>query len=251
MLTDAEITSAVRWESEQYIPIPVSEAIIQHTILSKNEQSSPPEVLVLLVAVPRNIVEKYVKVIQLSGLNIVAVETELIALTRALSIPHGTVLLVDFGSVSTNIAISKQGLLAFSRSIPIAGDAFSRSISQGFRIPVQQAEEYKKTYGLEDSQLEGKVKGVLEPVLKMVVDEIRKSITYYMSEDKGETPTSIVITGGASGMPGIVSTLSKLLNMEVLVGNPFSKIKTSPELANKLAAYAPLYSVAVGLAQRE
>src|ERR1035437_3742999 len=83
LLTDSEIASAVKWEAEQYIPIPVSNAIIQHTILSRNEKSSPPEVLVLLVAAPKTVVEKYTKVIQLAGLNTVAVETELIAVTRA------------------------------------------------------------------------------------------------------------------------------------------------------------------------
>src|SRR3989344_8022564 len=53
LLTDAEIASAVKWEAEQYIPIPVAEAIIQHTILQRDERASPPEVLVLLVAAPR------------------------------------------------------------------------------------------------------------------------------------------------------------------------------------------------------
>src|SRR3990167_1483734 len=68
LLTDAEIASAVKWESEQYIPIPVAEAIIQHTVLQRNENSSPPEVLVLLVAAPKVVVEKYTKVVQAAGL---------------------------------------------------------------------------------------------------------------------------------------------------------------------------------------
>src|SRR5689334_15088663 len=46
LLTDSEIASAVKWESEQYIPIPINEAIIQHTILKRNETSTPPEVVV-------------------------------------------------------------------------------------------------------------------------------------------------------------------------------------------------------------
>jgi type IV pilus assembly protein PilM len=251
MLTDSEIASAVKWESEQYIPIPVSEAVIQHTILSRNEKSSPPGVLVLLVAAPRTVVEKYVKVSQLAGLNPVAVETELIAATRVLAPPDKTALIVDLGATSTNIAISKSGLLSFSRSIPIAGEAFTRAITQGLGVTAQQAEEYKKTYGLTPSQLEGKIKGVLDPVLRLVVDEIKKAISYYLTEEKGETPSSLIVTGGTSGMPEIISVLSDLLGIEVLVGNPFSKIKMDPETAKKLAPYSPLYGVAVGLAMRD
>lgn len=251
LLTDAEIASAVKWESEQYIPIPVNEAIIQHTILSRNETSSPPEVIVLLVAAPRQVVERYVKVVEAAGLTPVAVETELIALTRALAPQDKTVLLVDIGANSTDIAIASQSMLSFSRSIPIAGEAFTRAVSQGLGISAVQAEEYKKTYGLETTQLEGKIKGALDPVLRMVVDEIKKAVNYYQSEEKGDAPSAIIISGGTSGMPQIISMFSSLLGLEILVGNPFSRVSVDPETATKLAPYAPLYAVAVGLALRD
>lgn len=251
LLTDAEIASAVKWESEQYIPIPVNEAIIQHTILQRNENSTPPEVLVLLVAAPRVVVEKYTKVVTAAGLSPIAVETELIALTRALAPADKTVLLVDLGAGSTDIAVAKGGLLSFSRSIPIAGEAFTRAVSQGLGITPVQAEEYKKTYGLAESQLEGKVKSALDPVLKLVVDEIKKAINFYQTEEKGEVPAEIIVSGGTSGMPEIVAMLTSLLGTEVMVANPFSKIRVDVETAKKLAPYAPLYAVAAGLALRE
>ncbi len=251
MLTDAEISSAVKWEAEQYIPIPLKEAIVQHTVLLRNEKATPPEVIVLLVAAPRVVVEKFTKVISLAGLTPVAVETELIALVRALAPVDKTVMLVDIGAASTDISISRDGLLSFSRSIPIAGEAFSRAVTQGLGVTAAQGEEYKKTYGLEASQLEGKVKGVLEPVLRMVVDEIKKAINYYQTEEKGEVPSAVIISGGTTGMPEIITSLSSLLGMEVLIGNPFARLNLDPETAKKLAPYAPLYSVAVGLALRE
>lgn len=251
LLTDAEIASAVKWESEQYIPIPVNEAIIQHTIISRNEKATPPEVLVLLVAAPRALVEKYTKVISLAGLNPTAVETELIAAARSLSPFDKTILLVDFGAVSTNIAVVKSGLLSFSRSIPIAGEAFTRAVSQGLGVNVTQAEEYKKTYGFEGSQLEGKVKRSVDPVLRLVVDEIKKAINYYQTEEKGEAPSAVIVSGGTSGMPQMIASLSSMLGMEVLVGNPFSKVKVDPETSKRLSPYAPLYAVSVGLAMRE
>jgi type IV pilus assembly protein PilM len=251
LLTDAEIASAVKWEAEQYIPIPVSEAIIQHTILYRNEKSTPPEIMVLLVAAPRVLVERYTKIVSLAGYNPVAVETELMAAARALSPPDKTVLLVDFGAVSTNIAVSRNSLLSFSRSIPIAGEVFTRAVSQGLGVTVLQAEEYKKTYGFEAKQLEGKVKGALDPVLRLVVDEVKKAINYYQTEEKGEAPGAVIISGGTSGMPQIISVLSKLLGMEVLIGNPFSKIRVDPETAKRIAPYASFYAVSVGLALRE
>ncbi|MCX7928280.1 MAG: pilus assembly protein PilM, partial [Patescibacteria group bacterium] len=64
LLTDSEVTSAVRWEAEQYVPIPVKDAVIQHKIIERREDVVPGRVVVLLVAVPRALVQKYVKVVE-------------------------------------------------------------------------------------------------------------------------------------------------------------------------------------------
>lgn len=250
LLTDKEISSAVKWEAEQYIPIPVTEAVFQHQILERRESATPPEVIVLLVASPKTVVEKYIKVVQMAGLNVAVVETELISLLRSLAPPSGTVLIVDFGAKSTDIGVSNNGQLNFSRSIPTAGDALTRAVSQSLGIEVAQAEEYKKTYGLSAMQLEGKIKGVLDPVLQMVTDEIKKAIHFYKTEEKGDAPNSIILSGGTSGMPEVVSVLTKYLNMEVVIGNPFQKVNLDANTQNSLSSYAPLYSVAVGLAMR-
>ncbi len=251
LLTDAEIASAVRWELEQYIPIPANEAISQHIILERDEKSSPPQVVVLLVAAPRVLVEKYTRLVTLAGLNPVAVETELVALSRALAPDDSTSLLMNIGANSTSIAIAKNAQLAFSRSIPIAGEAFTRAVSQGLGVTAVQGEEYKKTYGLSPGQLEGKVKAALDPVLRLVVDEVKKAMNFYETEQKGEAPSSVQVSGGGSGMPQIINSLTEQLGIEVSVANPFARISLDPETAKKLAPYAPLYSVAVGLALRE
>jgi type IV pilus assembly protein PilM len=251
LLTDAEIASAVKWELEQYIPIPANEAISQHIILERDEKSSPPQVIVLLVAAPRTVVEKYTRLVTLAGLNPVAVETELIALTRVLASPDKNSLLLNMGANSTAIAIAKNSQLSFSRSIPIAGEAFSRAVAQGLGVTPVQGEEYKKTYGLAPGQLEGKVKAALDPVLRLVVDEIKKAINFFETEQKGEAPTLVQVSGGSSGMPQLINGLTQMLGIEVSIANPFARVSLDAETAKKLAPYAPLYSVAVGLAMRE
>lgn len=249
-LTDAEIASAVKWEAEQYIPIPLSDAVLQHQIIERKENVSPPHVSVLLVAVLRDIVEKYSKVVEMAKLNLVTVETELMSIVRSLATDDTPVLIADLGARSTDIAIAKNGQLFFSRSLQTAGEAFTRAIVQTLGIDETQAEEYKKTYGLNNTQLEGKIKGALEPVFRMVADEMKKAISYYQSSEQGESPRSIILTGGSAAMPEVATLLTRLLNIEVVVGNPFTKVFVAPEAVNALSGYAPLYAAAVGLAMR-
>ena len=251
LLTDSEIASAVKWEAEQYIPMPINEAIVQHQILERRENATPAQVLVLLVASSKVLVEKYAKLIDMSGLNLAAVETELTALIRSLAPTDQTVMLVDFGATTTDIAISRNGLLHFSRSIPTAGEAFTRAVSQALGVEEQQAEEYKRTYGLSVQQLEGKIKSALDPIFRVVSDEMRKAVHFYQAEEKGEAPNSVILSGGSAGMPDAAATLTKLLGIEVSVGNPFANVEVAAEAVKALSGYAPLYSIATGLALRE
>ena len=249
MLSDEEVASAVKWEAEQYIPIPVAEAVVQYTILERNQALA--SVSVLLVAAPKAIVEKYVKVAKLAGLVPISAETELTALARSLSPAKGVTLLLDLGSSATDMSIVKDLNTVFTRSIPVAGEAFTRAVSQSLGIEPIQAEEYKKTYGLDANQLEGKVKKALEPIFRVIIDEIKKAIHFYQTDEGGEAPTSIIITGGASVMPDIVPFLTENLNIETIVGDPFGKIKLDPETAKALVPYSSIYGTAVGLAMRE
>ncbi len=250
LLTDQEIASAIKWQAEESVPIPIKETIVQHIILEKRENTTPPEVLVLLVAAPRILVEKYVKVLTLAGLNVVGAETELMALTRALAPANQSSVIVDFGAKSTDIAISKNGQLVFSRTIPTAGEAFTRAVAQALGMEAGQAEEYKKTYGLSGTQLEGKVGSALSPVFRVVTEEIKKAIHFYQTDQKEVAPTLIILSGGTAGLPDAGPMLTKLIGIEVQIANPFSKIVVDPTRAKSLAGFAPLYSIAIGLALR-
>lgn len=250
LLNDQEVASAVKWEAEEYIPIPVQEAIIEHQILERRETATPPQVIVLLVAVHREIVEKYIKMLDMVGIKVDGVETNLMSLTRSLAPTKGTSVLVDIGAAATDIAITKNEVLYFSRTVSTAGEAFTRGVSQGLGVSIEQAEQYKRTYGLSTTQLEGKINQALSPLLSNLIEDIKKAIHYYQIEIKGDAPSTIIITGGSSGLPGLPAYLTKHLNLETIIGNPFAKINIEPETAKTIASYAPLYSVATGLAMR-
>lgn len=251
LLTDQEIDSAVKWEAGQYIPIPIEEAIVQYQIIERNEKKAPPEVVVLLVSVEQALVEKYMKLLKMAGLDVVFVESELLSLVRAVAPKGENSLVVDFGASSTNIAMAKNRNLVFSRSIPTAGDALTRAVSQSLGVEPARAEEYKKVYGLNKLKLEGKVSASLQPVVRSILDEIKKAVRFYQTEEKGDLPKQVIFSGGSSGLPQIAAQVTKELGLEFLIANPFSNLRMSDETRKQISNYAPLYSIAVGLAMRE
>ena len=250
ILTDQEVSAAIKWEAEQYIPIPLNEAIIQHQIIERVSTGPTPEVTVLLVAAPRALVKKYVDLLSAAKLRVVTVETELMSMVRSLAPSNQTALVIDYGARSVDVAIAKNGMLVFSRSISSAGEALTRALNQSLGITLQEAEEYKRTYGMSSGHLDGKIRGALEPIVGGVINEIKKAIHFYQTEEKGQLPTSTIVSGGVAGMPEFISYLTKSIGNEVLIANPFANIQVPKEVWSNLSAYSPLYSVAVGLAMR-
>ncbi|MDP3888664.1 MAG: type IV pilus assembly protein PilM [bacterium] len=251
-MREDELTDALPWEAEQLVPRPLSEVTLDWRIIDKGEAGNKSaKMKVFLVAAPKGLIEKYIKVLGMAGLEPVAIETEMIAASRALISSTATpTLLLDFGAKTTDVAIVQKGQVIFTRSIPTAGDAFTRSLSSGLSLEPGQAEQYKRAYGLSDKKLEGKIKEVLTPVVKIVSDEIRRAIQSWAEKEK-EPLGRLILTGGTANLPDVSAFLTHELNIEVQVADPFTQLITGQQFAGQIKGNACLFAVAVGLAQKE
>ena len=255
LLSESELTSALKWEAEQYVPLPLSEVQLDWQILDtlSDEKGKDSKMEILLVAAPKILVEKYIKIFSLADLEAVSIETEPIALNRALlnnNPAAPTTLIISFGASTTDICIIKLGKLTFTRSISTGGLSLSRAIGQDLGFDLNQAEEYKRTYGLDASQLEGKVMQSIKPVIDVVVNEIRRSLAYYIGKRPADPIKRAVITGGSAKMPGLVVYLANSLGIEVQIGNPWENVNIPASLKQKLTADASEYATCIGLAER-
>ncbi|MBP9814659.1 pilus assembly protein PilM, partial [Candidatus Woesebacteria bacterium] len=83
-LSSRELTSAISWEAEQYIPLPLDQVNIDYSVLRDAKETGTDKMDVLLVACPKTLLEKYLSIIEMAELIPVAAETEIIATSRAL-----------------------------------------------------------------------------------------------------------------------------------------------------------------------
>lgn len=250
-LSDEELSTALKWQAEQYVPLPLTEVNMDFTVIHR--PSDPREKMqVLLVAAPIRVVNSFVSLLEHAGLSARSLETELIAASRAFFPTTGTpstTMIVDCGAQNTNMAIVKDTNIVFTHTITFGGDAITRSINDNFNIPIPQAEEYKKAYGMDQSQLQGKVYQAIKPIIDGIVSEIKKSCVYF-SEKKGTAVERIIIFGGTSLMPGLVSYLGQMLEVEVQVGNPWESFAVNQTMSTTRSS-ASGYTVATGLAIRD
>lgn len=254
-LTDNELSSAIRYAAEEFIPMPLTDVNLNWQVLFRSdEKSKNTKTVVLVVASPKNAVTKYIKVLTLAGVRPKVMETEIIAVTRSLvgNNPFSpSSLIVQLGTTTTDFATVSKGLIWLTRSISTGGMALTRSLAQHFNFETRQAEEYKKVYGLLEDQLEGKVAEVLKPVIEIIASESKRVIQAFESKYPQNPIKRVVLSGGGARMPGLVAYFANNLALEVQEADPWYFIAKEKNLSAKLAQDSSSYSVAVGLALRE
>ncbi|MFH0749857.1 MAG: type IV pilus assembly protein PilM [Candidatus Gottesmanbacteria bacterium] len=251
-LSNRELTSAIQWEAEQYIPLPLDQVNMDFTILRDAKTTANGKMEVLLIAAPKALIERYMTILELADLVPAFAETEIIASARAIAASVSmvkNVMLVSIGAQTTDMTILHGGVIAFTRSISAGGEALSRALSQSLDFTVVQAEEYKKTYGLQKELLEGKLIVAMEPIMATIMNEIKRAIAFFGEKYANERIEAIVLSGGSAKLPGIVSFMTESVNIETQLANPWIGIQKEARFA-VLSAEGPLFAVAVGLAIR-
>jgi type IV pilus assembly protein PilM len=253
-LSESELSNAIYWEAEQYVPTSLDMVTLAWSKLRNFRNTRGEERMqVLLVAAPKELIKRYQTILDLAGLTVVSIETEILALIRGVVAYKNfpTALLMNIGVMNTSLCIIQNGVIVFNYSFPLGGMALTRAIASDFGFTPAQAEEYKLSSGLSDSNFGGKIKKAIDPILTSMMTEVRKAIAFYNERYKGESPISqILLTGGGSQLSGLAAYFAQAIGIESLVANPWKMLNIQNVPADVLDK-GPLYTVALGLALKE
>lgn len=244
-MPEAEIQSAVLFEAKKYIPIPMDSVAIDWSIIGANGNG---KISALLVAIPKELINEYADTARAAGLKPSNVELETISAARALigNDPVPTILL-DMGSRDTTISIVDGGFLRISHSIDTSGEDLTRALVANLNIDWKRAEELKKQNGLKIMDENSQIASVITPLLEIISGAIQNVDDNYYSKTKKRTE-KLVVYGGASKMPGFVEYLKKRFKIDVIVGNPFSRVAYDEKIKPAIEEIGHEFTIAIGLA---
>jgi type IV pilus assembly protein PilM len=246
-----ELKDAVYFEAKQYIPMPLNEVQLSYITIGFNETKNAPRVL--LVAAPKKIIDIYINIALGAGLELVAIETESVAMGRAMyrATKKKDLVMLDFGANSTDMSILSEGYLVFSQSIAIGSDSLTQSIVNKFNFEYSRAEEFKRNYGVVENVLEGKIYNVLSPIVESVLVEVRRGIEFYKNKTLSAAPMDYLLNGDGALLPGLMEYVAKSLGVNVSIANPWNGLKIDNKFRDIIAKSGPSYSVAIGLALKD
>jgi type IV pilus assembly protein PilM len=222
-MNDKDLSEAVKMEAAQYIPVPIDDLYIDHSITSvfKNEFE------LLVTAVPKKIIDSYVAFTGLINVEIGLLETTISASSRLVAraeLNDIPTILIDFGSSSVDMTIYDKQLIV-TGTITGGGETFTELISKKLDVSKQAAHTIKTKYGLGVSKKQHEVEDSLRPILASLSKEVRKMIRYYNERTRSENRIKQIITmGGGANMPGLSEYLTNELRMPCRMCDPWSSL---------------------------
>jgi type IV pilus assembly protein PilM len=256
---EKEIKEAVELQAKKLVPLPLEEVSLDTKIIDKVEKGKvdgKPSTRVLVTAAPKTLVNKYVEIFKQAGLDLVSLETEAFAEIRSLiGKDRSTIMVIDIGSLRTNILVVEGGIPFITRSIATGGASITATIARTLGIPMEQAESMKRDIkSMQAFAPTGDLTPILSVLVKPILDEIRYSFNLYQGQETGGPPKrieKIILTGGSALLPRLPEFLTQQMNVNTYLGNPWARVVYPPDLRPLLEELGPRFAVTIGCAMRD
>ncbi|QQS18779.1 type IV pilus assembly protein PilM [Candidatus Saccharibacteria bacterium] len=218
-LSEKEILAAVQTEVEQYVPAAAESLYIDYSTV----QSGKERWTTFIVAMPRRIVDSYMTLCRLLGIEPIIIQTSsgagahLFSLDTQGDLPS---VLVDFGSDSADITVFDKNPIV-SGTAECGGEDITKLIAKALGVNQREATIIKTKYGLSYSKKQKQIESALSTNLTTLVKEIQRSMRYYEERSKSKSAVAqVVIMGGGANMPGLADYLTSTLRIPVRAFDP-------------------------------
>lgn len=273
-MSDRQLRKSIQWEARNYLSFPVEDSIVEFEVLERPANPATGQMRVMLVAAPRDMVNSQVETIELAGLEPLAVEIQPFAAMRGLLAADSgeqangdSTALLGIGASYTEITIIKDGQFVLTRTIPIAGNAFTEAVRNALDVAEEEANQLKENaMQLVLSEEERatldpaaqQASRAIEPLLDELVREVRRSFAYHdYQQQSPEANTGefgvgqILLNGGGAKLARIDDYFQAQLTVPVKVVRVFGKGAPGGMNQAYLEAHAPTLLIGTGLALRE
>ncbi len=250
-MTPQELKNNVRYEAEQFIPMPIDEVKIDYALLGESP-TDPAKSEVLITSVANSYSENRLEMLENLGLNVVAAEPDSIAMLRAVlpSNATGGAMVFEIGDIASDLVVVKDGAPRLVRSIPVGFQTLVKTAMQNLNVESNQAEQFILKFGLAPDRLEGQVVNAIEGALDQFISEIHKSVNFFQNRYANTPVATVYISGYGAAIPLFAEYIQQKSGISTALANPWQKVQMNPSDKDKLAPIATQFGVALGLAQR-
>jgi type IV pilus assembly protein PilM len=254
-MDEEKLQETIHFEAEQYIPFDISDVNLDFQILGESE-SNPGQMNVFLVAAKKEMVNDYINLVNLAGLNPCIVDVEAFALQNAIEanydLQNENTALIDIGASKTSLNILKGNSSLFMRDVSLGCGQINQKIMSLIECSFEEAEQLK--YGDKPDRLtQEDLKGIISSVVTDWCTEIRRALDFFYSTYPEDQIKRIILSGGGANIDEFRELLATEASAEVESINPLKNLKIDKKHFDDafIKQIAPQAAISMGLAMRK
>lgn len=254
-----QMEAAIRFQAQEQIAMPLDQAVLQHQVVGgvPAQEGSGPQVDVVVIAARRDMVTSFVEPLRKAGLEPEGIDLSAFGMIRALaplavppmpaageesaSVPQDAILYCNVGDV-LNLAVARGRSCLFTRVSGTGMEAIIGRLSSEQGLSPEHAEQWLHHVGLEgplehiqgDPEVVAASRRALQEGTVGLVDELRLSLDYYRALESAVAVSGIVLCGGGSAIPGLISTMEEQVGLPISAPRPAALAGVGDALAARL-----------------
>jgi type IV pilus assembly protein PilM len=243
-----KVPDIVRYEADQQIPFDMDEVIWDYQTFKKEDL---PDIEVGIFAMKRELIREHLLHYEQASIEPILVQSGPLAVYNAAHfdgmLSEDTTIILDIGAENTDLIIATPDSL-WTRTIAVAGNSFTEALVKSFKLTFSKAENLKRTAS--SSKYSRQVFQAMRPIFADLVQELQRSIGFYLSTHRDSEITKVIGLGNALKLPGLQKYLQQNLGLPVEKPEKFDKIADSsaaaaPQFTDQLLSFAVPYGLAI------
>lgn len=252
-LPPEEIKGAVLLEASEVCPFSIDEQSVDYQLIPGDDN----KIRGVLVATTNKLIEGKKRLTKNASLNSALMDVDGLAILNCLgeyekTETGQTTAILNIGSSYTNLVITGDNTLPFVRDIAFGGQAIIQEVADDNDIPVETVVKWLDDNCKKSSKLQSGLTNSFHERCQRLIDNVNETLRYYAGPDESVIVEKIYVCGGFAMTKGIVELLNSQLEAEVVLWNPFDRIRHKAGMIgeNILMKNGPAMVVATGLATR-
>lgn len=224
IMDDAGIRTSLEWEMNQYLPKISEEYNIDYEILEKIDLPEKKVLKLLVAAVPIGKVNKIVKLSEMLGLELSAVDITSNCACRVFrdiakkEKNYENIGVIDVGSNETSIIILDKGKLFIERELPFGVNNIIREIMKDGNISFEEAESnLENNVSINGDAKSSEIEKKILTMFDNVFSSLEKIVTFFTIGSSKNKLDAIYLIGRGCGIDGLRDYVGRYFNCPTYV----------------------------------
>jgi type IV pilus assembly protein PilM len=225
-----DVGEAIRFQMPETIPLPAEDVVFSHELLGMIDTPAGPRTRIAVVAARRHMIDDLLVAVRGAGLKPVGVDLSAFALIRWLyraADAGSPVAYLGIGGLA-HLSVATDGICVFSRALSSGEDQMASQLLGRIGIARDRAHEVLVEMGVgapvtssssaasdAEDPLVRTVSETISSGAARIADEVRDTLEFYVNQDRGVSPSKLVVSGPGVSLPGLTEQLRDQLALPV------------------------------------